>query len=105
MLLSGLGCRHSLSGHLAVHAGHDGVDGGDVDVRQALYQGRYMEYGPSVFTQNTAVRTLDSVRLSIVYLHSIQLSNINNDLIYRLCCYDRTIVLTDMGQSDFRYCH
>lgn len=88
-----------------MHAGHDGVDGGDVDVRQALNQGRYIEYGPFVYTENTAVRTLDSVRLSIVDLHSIQLSNINNDLIYRLCCYDRTIVLTDMGQSDLRYCH
>ena len=88
-----------------MHAGHDGVDGGDVDVRQALNQGRYIEYGPSVFTQNTAVRTLDSVRLSIVYLHSIQLSNINNDLMYRLCCYDIITVLTDMGQSDFRYYH
>ena len=88
-----------------MHSGHDGVDGGDVDVRQALNQGRYMEYGPSVFRQNTAVRTLDSVRLGIVYLHSIQLSNINNGLIYRLCYYDRTIVLTDTGQSDFRYCH
>ena len=32
-----------------MHAGHDGVDGGDVDVRQALNQGRYIEYGPCVY--------------------------------------------------------
>ena len=86
MLLSGLRCRHSLAGHLGEHARHDGVDDGDVDVRQALNQSRYMEYGPFVFTENTAVRravrTLDSVRLIIVYLHSIQLSSINNDLMY-----------------------
>ena len=36
VLLSGLGCQHSLAGHLGDLAGHDGVDDGVVDVRQAL---------------------------------------------------------------------
>ena len=36
VLPSGLGCQHSLAGRLGERAGHDGVDDGVVDVRQAL---------------------------------------------------------------------
>ena len=36
VLPSGLGCQHSLAGRLGDLAGHDGVDDGVVDVRQAL---------------------------------------------------------------------
>ena len=36
VLPSGLRCQHSLAGHLDDLAGHDGVDDGVVDVRQAL---------------------------------------------------------------------
>ena len=36
VLPSGLRCQHSLAGRLGELAGHDGVDDGVVDVRQAL---------------------------------------------------------------------
>ena len=36
VLPSGLRCQHSLAGRLDDLAGHDGVDDGVVDVRQAL---------------------------------------------------------------------
>ena len=36
VLPSGLRCQHSLAGRLGDLAGHDGVDDGVVDVRQAL---------------------------------------------------------------------
>ena len=36
VLPSGLGCQHSLAGRHGDLAGHDGVDDGVVDVRQAL---------------------------------------------------------------------
>ena len=56
-----------------------------------------MEYDSPVFTANTTIPDVYSVRLSIVYLHSIQLSKVSTmvDVLARFL--SRTLVLTGYG--------
>ena len=54
-----------------------------------------MKYDSPVFTENTDIPDVDSVRLSIVYLHSIQLSNVSTMVDVLASFLSGTIVLTD----------
>ena len=62
-----------------------------------------MEYDSPVFTENTDIPDVDSVRLRIVYLHSIQLSNVSTMVDVLASFLSSTLVLTNMGPSDWRY--
>lgn len=54
-----------------------------------------MKYDSPVFTANTDIPDVDSVRLSIVYLHSIQLSNVSTMVDVLASFLSGTVVLTD----------
>ena len=62
-----------------------------------------MEYDSPVLTVNTDIPDVDSVRLIIVYLHSIQLSNVSTmvDVLARFL--SSTLVPTNTGPSGWRY--
>ena len=62
-----------------------------------------MEYDSPVLTVNTDIPDVDSVRLIIVYLHSIQLSKVSTMVDVLASFLPSTLVLTNMGPSDWRY--
>ena len=62
-----------------------------------------MKYDSPVFTENTDIPDVDSVRLSIVYLHSIQLSKVSTMVDVLASFLPSTLVLTNTGPSDWMY--
>ena len=54
-----------------------------------------MKYDSPVLPENTDIPDVDSVRLSIVYLHSIQLSKVSTMVDVLASFLSSTVVLTD----------